>query len=364
MKVLFVGGGSLGPVTPLLATLRALRALEPTVAPIWIGTPHGPERGLVEAERIPFFSLPVLKWPRYPSFSWFTFPWRWWQVQREARRLLEEIRPDAVVSVGGFTATPIIRRAAAMGIPCFAHQLDFEPGLSNRLTARVCASVTTSFSYEKRPFGEGVCDEPLATPVRYTLKNIPARSMAAEAFDLDPKRPIVLVYGGGQGAQALNDVIARTLETWLPFTQVIHVTGQGKSHGSKTDVRRGYIVRALLGEREMGFAHAAADVEIVRGGIGTLSEIAALKKAAIVVPMPGSHQEANAHAFEERGSVVVFDQRSATFADDLLSATKLLLGDPKERQAMGGRAHQFFPTDDGTAFAKRILRELRRPPAL
>lgn len=360
MKILFVGGGSLGPVTPLLATVRALRAKESKVVCVWVGTPNGPERALVEAEGISFSSLTVLKWPRYISWAWFTFPLRWLRVQREAARLLASIAPHAIVSAGGFTATPLIRLAAKKKIPCFIHQLDVEPGLSNRLVASLCASVTTSFEYIKRPFGERVCDEPLPTPVRYTLKHLPSRVAAAKAFGLDPAKPIVFVYGGGQGAQALNEVLERTLSAWLAFTQVIHVTGMGKSEQAKTRSRTGYVVRSLLDDEQMGLAHAAADLEIVRGGIGSLSEIASLKKAAVVVPMPDSHQEANAKAFEEQGAVVVFDQRAKTFADDLLSTSKLLLSDPKERAAMGERAHQFFATDDGTALAARILRETRR----
>ena len=316
---------------------------------------------LVEAEHIPFFSLPVLKWPRYISSAWLTFPFRLWGVRSQVKRLLAKLHPSAVVSMGGFTATPVIRCAAKMDIPCFTHQLDVEPGLSNRLIARVCTSVTTSFEYTKRPFGERVCDVPLSTPARFVLKDSPSRTSAAQAFGLDPARSIVLLYGGGQGARALNEALGKTLKDWLSFTQVIHVTGQGKSDHFKTDLKRGYVVYTLLDEREMRLAHAAADLEIIRGGIGSLSDVAALKKAAIVVPMPDSHQEANARAFEEQGSVLVFDQRQPTFAEDLLSAARLLLGDHKERQAMGERAHLFFSTDNGTAFAKRILKELHRP---
>lgn len=360
MKIVFVGGGSLGPVTPLLATAKALKKQLHHIECAWIGTPHGPERALVEAESIPFFSLPVLKWPRYVSLSWVSFPWRFWLVRRETKRLLHTLRPEAVVSAGGFTATPVIQGAAKMGVPCFAHQLDLEPGLSNRLVARLCVSVTTSFEYATRPFGDRVCDEPLPTPVRYRLKDSPSRSRAARAFGFDPHAPIVLVYGGGQGAQVLNDALESRLQEWLAFTQVLHLTGHGKADHLKTRERRGYVVRSLLNDREMELAHAAADVEIVRGGIGGLSEIAALKKAAIIVPIPESHQEANARAFEEQGAALVFDQRHATFAEDLLSAARLLLHDRKEREAMGERAHRFFSTGDGTAFAKRILQELHR----
>lgn len=353
MKLLFVGGGSLGPVTPLLAIARVLRKRR-EVTCVWVGTPEGPESGLIKAEKIPFFTLAPVKWPRYFSLGWFSLPFRWLAVRAQARRLVCELRPDGVVSMGGFTALPVVRAAARMGIPCFTHQLDYEPGLTNRLLARACLSVTTSFEYQDRPFGERVCDEPIPTPVRFSFKGLPSREKAAHAFGLNPRRPVVFIYGGGQGAQALNEHVARTLEKWLAFTQVIHVTGLGKAPALRKK-RAGYVTRPLLDGEEMLQAHALADIEILRGGIGSLSEVAALKKAAFVVPMPDSHQEANAHAFEEQGAVLVFDQRSATFDDDLLSAAQLLLNDAKEREEMGERAQAFFPTDTGVALAERIL---------
>jgi len=353
MKLLFVGGGSLGPVTPLLAVARTLRKHR-EIKCVWVGTPEGPEVSLIKAEKIPFFTLTSVKWPRYFSLGWFTLPFRWFAVRRSARRLVRDLRPDGVVSMGGFTALPVIRAAARAGIPCFTHQLDYQPGLTNRLLARACISVTTSFEYQERPFGERVCDEPIPTPVRFSLKDVPSRETAAHALGLNPRRPIVFIYGGGQGAQALNEHVARRLDAWLTFAQVIHVTGLGKAPAARKK-RAGYVTRPLLNSEEMLQAHALADIEILRGGIGSLSEVAALKKAAFVVPMPDSHQEANAHAFEEQGAALVFDQRSPTFDDDLVSSAQLLLDDAKERGEMGERANAFFPTDVGLALAERIL---------
>jgi UDP-N-acetylglucosamine:LPS N-acetylglucosamine transferase len=194
--------------------------------------------------------------------------------------------------------------------------------------------------------------------MRYARATLPARAVAAQTFGLDPLQSILCVYGGGQGAHALNVFVERNLDALLRFTQVIHVTGQGKDAHLQQRQRKGYVVRALLNTEEMEQAHAAADVEITRAGIGTLSEIAGLKKAALIVPLPDTQQEANARAFEERGAVMVFDQTSSTFDEDMVSSAKLLLHDRSEQQAMGERANAFFPTDDGTAFAKRILTHL------
>jgi len=357
MKILFAGGGSLGPVTPLLAAARVLRGKHKEAKCAWVGTATGPEKALLEKETTEFdyFVLPAVKLPRYPSVHWLTFPFEWLRVKHLARKLLKKIRPDVVVSAGGFTAVPLVEAAHRMRIPCATHQLDLVPGLANRRIARKCRSVTTSFEYGRAPFGDRVSDEWIATPVRFSPDDAPSKASALRYFHLDHEKPVVFVTGGGTGAQALNKFVSATLDTWHKDNiQIVHTTGIGKE-GTNKEKRDGYVAKPLFDPEEMLQAYAAADLVITRGGMGALSELASLKKAMIIVPIPHSHQEANAHAFEERGAAVVVHQDSPAFYDDLLTDAKLLLHTPAERTQMGKRASAFLPTDDGTALAERIM---------
>lgn len=360
MTILFVGGGSLGPVTPLLATAKVLRRKYPSLRLEWVGTPSGPERGFVEAEGISFCSLPVVKFPRYPSWQWLRLPWDWLRARQLAERLVERIRPEAVVTAGGFTAVPIILSAVRRGIPCAAHQLDLVPGLTNKRIARLCTSVTTSFEYKHPPFGEDVSDEHIATPVRFSVSDLPERDQAARYFSLHASKPIVLFIGGGTGARRLNQHLARTWLQWSDFTQVIHLTGRGQEKVETRD--RGYRSYDLLDKKNLLQAYAAADVVVSRAGIGALSELAALQKATVFVPLPDSPQEANAAACEERGAALVFSQSSSTFDDDLLTTVRLLLTDTKERRRLGRTLSLAFPTDDGSMLAERICAILKKTP--
>lgn len=358
MKMLFVGGGSLGPVTPLIATARTLARTEKSATFAWIGTPTGPERALAEAEGMEFSSLPVVKLPRYPSLKWLTLPFDWIRVRGLAAREIERIKPDVVVSVGGFTATPVMIEAAQRGIPCVMHQLDLRPGLSNRRVARLCASVTTSFEYERPPFGQWVADERIASPVRFSRAELPTRTAAAKHFGLDPKKPVTLIFGGGTGAQALNEHVKRTLAEWLKQSQVLHLTGKGKGQGLKD--QPGYVVRELLVD-DMDAAYALADLAVSRAGFATLAEMTAgLQIPTIAIPLPGTEQEENARAFEEQSGLIVIPQSHPQFDAEVLSAARLMLGDEEIRREMGECAHAFLPTDDGTAFAKRILKVVKR----
>lgn len=355
MKLVFVGGGTLGPVTPLIAAKRAFSRKIEDCHYAWIGTPIGPERPFVEKEKIPFDALPVVKWTRYPSFSWFSLPWDWMRAKSLAHALLRKHKPDAVVTMGGYTAVPVVRAAAAMGIPCITHQLDLQPLLTNRLIARYCESVTTTFEYEKPPFGKQVKNERIATPVRFVPTDLPDRHTAAKTFGLDPTKPVTFLFGGGTGAQYINELVQQIRDRMGSFTQILHVTGMGKN--SLIGVRKpasGYAVRPFLME-EMIHAYAVADLVISRAGMGAITELASLSKAMMLIPLPDSAQEANAAALEERGAAIVVSQRLPHVANQVVTDARLLLRGLDETTAMGERAHTFIPTDNGSEFAERIL---------
>ncbi len=355
MKILAVGGGTLGPVMPLLAVHQAMQRLEPAAKFLWVGTPGGPEKDMVRDAGIPFYSITVAKWPRYPSWRWFSFPADWFRARREAEQLLDRLRPDVILSAGGFTAVPIMYAASHRGMPCVAHQLDLIPGRSNVITAKLCERITTSFAYEHRPFHASVADEPIPTPTLFSSHHLPSQAEARRHFHLDPHRPVTFVIGGGTGSGALNELVHQELKEWLTITQILHSTGKGKGiHLTEDRRHKGYHGQELY-EKDMRQAYAASDVVMARAGIGTLSEVAALKKPTILIPLPNSPQEANARAFEEQGAALVFPQGQSDLGPQLRKTLGLLLADRSLQQELGESAHRFFPTDDGTALAKVVL---------
>lgn len=354
MRIVFAGGGTLGPVTPLLAVARVLRQRLPAAQIVWIGTPNGPERALVEADGYRFYSIPVAKFPRYPSVYWFLFPFAAWGAWSRAKRLVKEIRPTVVVSAGGFTAVPVCRAAKRRGVPCITHQLDVRPGMSNALVAKVCKLVTTSFSYAIPPFGH-VPTEQIPTPCRFSGVRPSSKHEALHAFGFLTERPTVLIMGGGTGAEALNQMVARTRSAWMQHWNVLHLAGLGKGEELHEN---GQYARLPFAKEKMLEAYAAADVVVSRAGMGTLSELAALKKAAIVVPIPGSHQEENARWLEDRKAIRVVPQTDPAFDQRVEQELETLFASAGERSSLGDRLSHVLPTDDGKALAERVLRVL------
>lgn len=344
MKIAFVGGGTLGPVTPLLAVSKAIKialSLTPRndkMEFVWFGTPDGPERALVEEAGIKFIPITVAKLPRYPDRRWLTFPFDMMKARREACFALKQEKPDAVVSVGGFTAVPVIREASTLGIPCAIHQLDALMSWSNRVVENYCVSKTTSFARNGYDL--------IATPTRFSLSELPEKRVGS--------KPVVLVVGGGTGSGALNEAISSNLDRWLGFADVIHATGMGKK-GDLAD-REGYTVRELFNQEEMRRALADADLVVTRAGIGSLSDIASCSRAAIIVPIPNGQQTKNAEVFHAAKAALYVRQDQEDFAGTLMRLAKHVLSDKAELERMGKAAHAFFPTDDGSALAERVLK--------
>lgn len=350
-RILFAGGGTLGPVTPLLTVARRLRQTEKDVEFAWAGTDSGPERELIEAEGIPFVTIPIAKLPRFLSPKLLTLPIDYVRALRASKRLLQEIHPKLVLAAGGFTAVPVVREAVARNIPCITHQLDQKPLLSNRLIAKHCRYVTTSYAYSRAPFGTHVVTYQIPTPVRFRLEDMPTREAACRYFGFDPGKPVLLVVGGGTGSLQLNDAVAR-IDSRIPGDiQIIHVMGRGKEREMMTN-RAGYIAYDFLTD-DMLTALTAADLIVSRAGFGAISEFAALKKAVILVPLPDSPQEANVSSLGD--TVVSINSHLEEWEDGLLDAIGWLSGDAAARSELGERLHERIPTDGGEALARLAM---------
>ncbi len=345
MKILYTGGGTMGPVTPLLAVHEAMGQIDPSVEAIWVGTPHGPEREVVEKNGISFFSLPVARLPRRISIELLALPVTFLRALWRAWRIIVREKPNVIASAGGYTAVPIIFIARAMKIPVWVHQQDVVPILTNRLTAPLASRVTVAF---ERTAGFSSKAHVIGNPVRPSiLKGSAQRSR--EHFGIKSSKPTVLVFGGGTGAKWLNEMVDEIALSLAARANVIHLTGKGK-HQEK-DRHPDHHVRAFLGT-EMADALTLADVVVCRAGLGTITELAALSKPAVMIPLPHSPQEANADAVE--GACVVMQQHSTSPGELLLQIEKLL-DDPALAQELGLKMHGTLRTDIADELAQILL---------
>jgi UDP-N-acetylglucosamine--N-acetylmuramyl-(pentapeptide) pyrophosphoryl-undecaprenol N-acetylglucosamine transferase len=184
-----------------------------------------------------------------------------------------------------------------------------------------------------------------------------SRELARRRFGLEDALPTLLVTGGGTGALALNALVAAAVPELVRVCQVIHLTGAGRAVAPAAQSPRYRSVEFLTDD--MPHALAAADLVVSRAGMGTLTELAALRTPALIVPMPRSHQLANAEAFARLGAVEVAEQETLD-GSSLATRIRLLLGDPAGRAALSAAIGESMPRDAGARIARVVLELVAR----
>ncbi|MFZ5391009.1 MAG: glycosyltransferase, partial [Patescibacteria group bacterium] len=281
-KIICLGGGTLGSVTPLLAVVEELLKRRNDLEIIWWGTYNGPESRLVKAAGLPFVAWPAGKWRRY--FSWrnltdllvifYAFIKAWFCLKKES--------PAILLTAGGFVAVPIAWAAWFRGIPVLAHQQDAIVGLANRLLKPIAVKFTLTLSDSFKDFIKS--DKTILTgnAVRMGFLNPPSVSRARQLLGLSVDKKTIVFLGGGTGADFINNLVVDNLAELTKLGQVIHLTGLAKSISVESSLN--YKTIDLTSDSLNVLQ--AADVVVSRAGLSTLSELAALAKPAIIIPMP------------------------------------------------------------------------------
>jgi UDP-N-acetylglucosamine--N-acetylmuramyl-(pentapeptide) pyrophosphoryl-undecaprenol N-acetylglucosamine transferase len=359
-RILLAGGGSGGSATPVLAVAQALRRREPSIELLYVGTRDGPEAALAAAQQLRFAGVHAGKLRRYWDARNLTDPLRTIAGVAEAYALAREFRPHLAIGAGGFGAVPPLIAARLVGARTLIHQQDVEPGLANRLlvpfSERITVSLGSSLAHFPRArtlvTGNPVREEILHADADLAFSDSDSDSDSDSELTLERGVPVVVVTGGGTGALALNRLAAAAAPRLVAHAQVVHLTGRGRGVPSQTSSAR-YQQREFL-VKEMPNLLAAATLVVSRAGMGTLTELAALARPSLIVPMPGSHQWANAQAFVRLGAVEVADQTALTpdrLADRILS----LLNDEPRRAQLGLALSQSMPRDAADRIAMELL---------
>lgn len=305
----------MGSVTPLLAVAEEIKSKTSEVEFLWLGTKSGPEKKLVCAQGIIFKELPAGKLRRYFSGWNFLMPFFIIGGFIKAFWLILRFRPQIILSAGGFVGVPVIWAGWFLRVPSLVHQQDIRPGLANKLTAPFAKIVTVTFSESLKYFPEAILT---GNPVRRDVFS-GDKERALKFFSLEKDLPTLLVLGGGTGALKLNEIVSGALSELVKFCQVIHVTGGRLAKETPEGGTGRYHVFDFLAE-QLKDAYVAADLVVSRAGLGTLTELAALGKPTVLVPILKSHQEDNAWYFKKNNAVEILDQAqlsSANFADSI-----------------------------------------------
>lgn len=317
-SVYFTGGGSGGHVVPARTLITELtRSADYEVN--YIGGAKG-----VEAEIMPplvkrYYGISTGKLRRYFSVENFI------DLLRVAKGIVQSLsilvkapRDSLVFSFGGFVSIPPVLAAKVLGIEVFVHEQTTRAGLANKIAAKVATKVFLSFESSKIFYPPAKCIIS-GYPIRERIFNGPWSdfvSLDGESVNLSLK-PTIFVTGGGNGAECLNRIVADNLERLLPKFQIVHQVGAAHIQKYKELKREGYYPVAFVGEEIIDLMKFSA-VVVARAGAGTVSELIALGKRAIYIPLAiaqKNEQYHNAIAAKELNDSVVIEEKDLAGVD-------------------------------------------------
>ena len=311
---IFAGGGTGGHLCPGLAVAPHLLRLDQDAKIVFACSDRAIDASILS--QTPYGVVPQAIRPMPRSLrGWGAFMKSLVTSRTLARRLVDDLRPKAVLGLGGFAAVPVVRAAAGRGVPCCLLSIDAVPGLANKTLARHTQAIFTQYEQTAAHYGRQAGRVRLiGCPVREELLG-GTRQEALTAFGLRPDRQTLLVMGGSLGGANVNLAICALrgdLEPLADRWQILHITGNGKLE----EVRcawQGSGLNVVTAEycHNIGQAYAAADLVLCRAGASTLGELVALAKPSVLMPYPYHRDQQQLH--NARGMVA---QGSAALALD------------------------------------------------
>lgn len=371
MRILCVGGGSGGHITPIVAVIDKLlnkkgqtRKGENYDIRVWCDRKFAPQaKKLLADANIRVDIIAAGKLRRYANLKWW---YRWFSpyhiIHTHIPNLIDMFkiaggfiqslvkllvwRPDVVFCKGGYVSLPVGVVAHLYHIPLVIHDSDTVPGLTNRVLAKYADAIGTGAPVENYPSYPKQITKFVGVPVRDNVKSISKDEQAKlkDELELDAKRPLILAMGGGLGAVAINNAMIDIGKKLVDDGyQVVLLTGRGHD----VDVPRGVkkYFHAYDFSNKIVEYEQVADVVVTRAGATTMAELAAIGVPTIIVPSPylsGDHQSKNAEVYAKAEAAVVVNEFD--MKDDpnvLYKAISDLLNDDKRRAKLSQNLHGF-----------------------
>jgi len=360
MRVLVSGGGTGGHVYPALAIATSLRT-QYSAEILFLGSDDGLEKELVPAAGFRLATVKAGKLRRYVSLETITGVMRVPLGMFSAISIVRKFRPDVAFTSGGYVAVPAALASRVNGVPLLMHQQDVPPNLSNRLAAPLATRISVAFA-DSLPYFPARKTLLLGNPIRQAMLDVRGTSPAAARAELglDASLPLLLVTGGSQGARHLNQVVCQALPGLLANCQILQISGKelysetrAQADGLLADqnetLRQHYRLVPYL-NAEMPLALQAADLVLCRSGASTLTELAALGKPSVLVPLApavgGPAQQENAAMFERKQAAIVISNDE--LKPELLVERVLNIIASKSQIAAMARAASTFAKPDAT----------------
>jgi UDP-N-acetylglucosamine--N-acetylmuramyl-(pentapeptide) pyrophosphoryl-undecaprenol N-acetylglucosamine transferase len=374
-RIVITGGGTGGHIYPALSVYEQLKDLPDVEAILYIGAKGHLEERLAAERKIEFVGLGSVGLPRKLSPALFAWPFKMTAAANAAGQAMKRFSPTAVIGTGGYASAPPLLVAKLSSIPYAVHEPDAHPGLVNRVfasSASLCSlGMEGARERIKSDHGTVVVN---GNPIASRFLSPPSKEQARKELSLKPDLRTLLITGGSQGAQAINQAVLQALPGLLaiePPIQILHQVGEKNfaafealvSAAASSELKRGS--DELSRERyrivpyinDLSVAYAACDAAICRAGAMTIAELGVSGTPAIFVPYPfaaQNHQTHNARSVEAAGAATVIMQNDVS-GDLLASTVESLLQDQSRLESMRSAMQSLGRPNAASDLAKQIV---------
>jgi UDP-N-acetylglucosamine--N-acetylmuramyl-(pentapeptide) pyrophosphoryl-undecaprenol N-acetylglucosamine transferase len=310
MKLLLAGGGTGGHLFPAIALAEQLMTEEPQSEVLFVGTARGLEASMLPELGWALETVDMSGWAGIGGFARLKVLVKLVKSFSQSKDILRRFSPDVVVGVGGYASVPVLLAAKTMGIPFLVHEQNAWPGLANRLLGRWAKRVCLSFNEADRAFHSGAT----------VLTGNPVRAAMEWCPNLPVDRLCLLVFGGSQGARAINRAVIAALPylaEWRDQLEIVHQSGKNDYaatvEGYQANGWPKVDVQPFI--KDMAQAYARATLIVCRAGATTLAELTACGRPSILVPYPhatAGHQSGNARAMAAKGAAMMMEENDLT----------------------------------------------------
>jgi UDP-N-acetylglucosamine--N-acetylmuramyl-(pentapeptide) pyrophosphoryl-undecaprenol N-acetylglucosamine transferase len=341
MRLIIAGGGTGGHLFPGVALAEELRSRDPAAPVRFVGTARGIEARVLPELGWDLVLIEVSGLKTVGALGALRGVLRLPRALLQARRVVREFSPDVVVGVGGYASGPVVLMARLMGVRTAILEQNSLPGLANKILGRFVHAVFLAFAETRRFFKPGkilMTGNPIRRDIRLALQ---AAGAADDALGGAERRLRLFVFGGSQGASALNDIVADAAGVLAGrgvAVDIVHQTGDAHLEATRARYQAAGVAADLRPFIvDMAAEYRRADLVIARAGATTVAELGVVGRPAILVPYPfaaDNHQEVNAREMAQAGAALMFRQAELT-AERLAGAVADLAAHPERLARMG-----------------------------
>jgi UDP-N-acetylglucosamine--N-acetylmuramyl-(pentapeptide) pyrophosphoryl-undecaprenol N-acetylglucosamine transferase len=353
MRILITGGGTGGHIYPALAIANNLKKRYKDVDILYVGTEKGLEAELVPKEGFCFETIRVKGFPRKFSKDTFKTIKELFLGLGDAKRIINNFKPDVVIGTGGYVCGPVVYVASMKKIPTMIHEQNALPGVTNKILSKHVDKIAASFEESIERFKKPEKVVITGNPIRGDILTID-REEAYKFLDIDPNKPFILSFGGSGGQKRLNDAIFYVIKENYNNSkfQLLHVTGKRFYDDFMGELQEENIIlkdniKIVPYFYDMPKALNTADLMITSAGAITIAEMTAVGVPSIIIPKSytaENHQEFNAKALEKKGASVVILEKDLN-GEKLNDTIFKLLNDKEKLFKMKKNSRSLGKTD-------------------